>query len=112
MDDTRLPAALWVEAHLRRLSNAGIPYYIVNTGAYAAGTVTLKINGLENGCRVLIQQRDIEGKLGWANAMKEETVTEAKADDYIRRAVSRDPDVWVIEIEDRQRRNPFEDSQI
>lgn len=111
-NETRLPAALWIDAHLRRLAQEGIPYYIVNTGAYAAGTVMLKLNGLEKICRVLIQQRDLNGKLGWMNALKDETPDEKQADEYIRRAISRDPDVWVIEIEDRQMRNPFEGAVI
>jgi hypothetical protein len=108
MSDDRLPTALWVDVHLRRLGNEGIPYYIHNTGAHAAGTVMLKLNGLENGCRLLIQQRDLNGILGWTNALREQIVEEGKADDYIKRAVTRDPDVWVIEIEDRKLQNPFE----
>ena len=107
MSEARLPTALWVEAHLRRLGQEAIPYYIVQKGAYAAGTVLLKINGMENGCRLLIQQRDIEGRLGWMSALKEEILPEAKADDYIRRATARDPDLWVIEVEDRGHANPF-----
>ena len=109
MSDDRLPTALWVEVHLRRLGNQGIPYYVLNTGAYAAGTVLLKLNGLENGCALLIQQRDIDGNLGWADALNEETVDEKRADEYIQRAITRDPDLWVIEIEDRARQNPFEE---
>ncbi|MCE7886219.1 MAG: DUF1491 family protein [Alphaproteobacteria bacterium PRO2] len=108
MDDARLPTALWVEGNLRRLAQEGIPYYIANTGAHAGGMVLLKINGLEKGCRVLIQQRDLDGILGWADATKDKILDEKKADDYISRAVSRDPDLWVIETEDRQMRNPFE----
>jgi hypothetical protein len=107
-EEARLPTALWVEVHLRRLGNDGIPYYILNTGAHSTGTVMLKLNGLENGVQLLVQQRDLNGKMGWMNATKDEIIDEQKADDYIKRAISRDPDVWVIEIEDRQRRNPFE----
>jgi hypothetical protein len=39
------------------------------------------------------------------HATKDEIIDEQKADDYIKRSVSRDPDVWVIEIEDRKGRN-------
>lgn len=112
MDEARLPTALWVEAHLRRLGNEGIPYYIANTGAYAGGTVVVKINGLEKGCRLLIQQRDLNGVLGWVDATKDSILEEKKADEYISRAVSRDPDLWVIETEDRRMQNPFEESKI
>lgn len=108
MTDDRLPTALWVDAHLKQLTIEGVPYYVTNTGAYASGTVILKLVASAQDCSLLIQQRDLDGNLGWMNAMKEETMPESKADDYIRRAISRDPDLWVIEIEDRTKRNPFE----
>lgn len=108
MTEDRLPTGLWIEAQLRHLGEKGIPYYIANKGAYASGTVLLKLNTLQNGCLLLLQVRDMSGILGWMNALKTERVAEAEADAYIRRAVDRDPDVWVIEIEDRTGTNPFE----
>lgn len=107
-DDDRLPAALWIDAHLRRLTLAAVPYYVINRGAYAAGTVMLKINMLENGCRLLQQQRGLDGKLGWMALFRGEAVAEKEADGHIARAVARDPDLWVIEVEDRTGANPFE----
>lgn len=104
----RLLVRLWVDAHLRRLDADGIPYYVVNTGAYAAGTVILKIVAPESGCRVVQQQRDAAGTPGWMILFEGDGASEAQADALLRRAVARDPDVWAIEIEDRQMRNPFE----
>ncbi|HBR68989.1 MAG TPA: DUF1491 domain-containing protein [Rhodospirillaceae bacterium] len=113
MDEARIPTGLIVEGQLRRLSSQSIPAYVVNRGAYAAGLILVKINTIEEGCIVLIQQRDIEGELGWMAVLGgTNTVPEKEADAYIARAVSRDPDLWVIEVEDRQRRNPFEGKAI
>jgi hypothetical protein len=108
MTDDRLPTGLWVEAQLRRLIETGTPYYVVNKGAYASGTVILKLNALENGVQILSQQRDLKGEMGWMPVLNGGWVAESEADAYIRRAVDRDPDVWVIEIEDRSQINPFE----
>lgn len=108
MSDDRLPTGLWVDAQLRHLTEKGTPYYIINKGAYAGGTVILKLNSLTEGCQILTQVRDMDGKLGWLIALSGGWVAESEADAYIRRAVDRDPDVWVIEVEDRSKINPFE----
>ncbi len=108
MPDDRLPTDLWVMAHVRRCMDAGIPATVARKGEAKGGTVLLKINQFEGGCRVLSQARDLEGNLGWLGALAGALVPEADADAYIDRAVSRDPDIWVIEIEDRSGHNPFD----
>lgn len=110
MSDSRLHTALWVEAHLRNLDLAAIPYYVVNKGAYASGTVILKLAVPGQGCQLLIQERDLEGKLGWVHAFNVAIIDEKKVDNYIRSAIFRDPDVWAIEIEMREFINPFQDA--
>ncbi|WP_259780971.1 DUF1491 family protein [Aestuariispira ectoiniformans] len=108
MDDGRLPTHLWVGATLRQLSMEAVPAFVLQKGDANGGSVLLKLNMLDNGCRVLTQARDLDGKLGWMSVFREDVVDEAKADDYIERARQRDPDLWVIEVEDRQGRNPFD----
>lgn len=112
MSEARLPTELWVRAHVRRCSAAGIPAYITRQGNPGGGTVLLKINRLAEGCRVLTQARDAEGRLGWLAALGGRTVTEAEADAYIQRATGRDPDLWVVEVEDRTGRNPFDGPEL
>ncbi len=107
MDD-RLPTEVWVKAHLRRCHVEAIPVVVMHKGEATGGTVLLKVLQRDIGCRVLSQIRDIEGKLGWLSAMGEAPVAEAEADAYIDRAVKRDPDLWVIEIESQDGRHPFE----
>jgi hypothetical protein len=112
LSEERLPTELWVQAHLRRLSGEAIPAVLVRRGEAGRGTVLLKLNLLEGGCRILTQARDLEGRLGWLAALAGKLVPEAEADAYIARAVERDPDLWVIEIEDRSGRNPFDGKTI
>ncbi len=108
MTAPHIPISIWIDAHLRRLNEIGQGYYIVNKGGFALGTVLVKINLLNGFCHVLTQIRDQNGELGWMNATTDETVAESIADAYIRRAVDRDPDLWVIEVENRDGANPFE----
>lgn len=108
MFDDRLPTHLWIQAHLRICSAEGTPATVMHKGEKMSGMLLLKLNQLDLGCRVLTQMRDIDGKLGWMTALKGELVTEAEADGYIARAVQRDPDLWVVEIENRDGKHPFE----
>ncbi len=108
MTDECLPSDVWVMAHVRRCNDNGIPAMVVRRGEAKGGAVLLKINLLTEGCRILSQARGLDGDLGWLAAFKGALVSEAEADDYLTRAAARDPDVWVIEIEDRSGHNPFE----
>ena len=105
MTDARLPTSLWVEAHVRQCSTEGVPVYVARRGDGSSGTVLLKLNQLEQGCRVLTQMRDMEGRLGWLSALGKDLVAEEDADAYLARAAARDPDLWVVEIEDREGRH-------
>ena len=108
MSDDRLPVHVWVDAQLKPLNNRGIYFYIQNRGEKNSGIILLKLNGLQGQCKLMIQQRDLEGDLGWRHALGKELVEEIEADQYIQRALHRDPDLWVIEIEDKAMENPFE----
>ena len=71
----------------------------------------LKINGLNGDVKLIIQERDfMTDTLTWVAAMEQEIIKESDADTYIQRALQRDPDLWVIEIEDKDMQNPFEES--
>ena len=112
MDDDRLVTDVWVMAHVRRCNNDGVPAMVVRKGNLKSGMLMLKINQIEGGCRVLSQMRDLDGAMGWLPAFKGALVSEPDADAYIERAIDRDPDLWVVEIEDRTGRNPFEGKEL
>lgn len=112
MQDDRLPTDLWVRAHLRRCFAEGVFATVVHRGDATGGLLVIKLNRLEHGCRVLTQTRDLDGNIAWMPAMKGELVSEADADAYIERAVKRDPDLWVVEIEGRDGWHPFEGKEI
>ena len=102
MDD-RIATGLWVETQLRLLDHKGIFYYIVNKGAYFSGSVVLKIQSQTEGSQILTQVRDENGKLVWMTPLKSEWAAEGDIDAYIRRSIDRDPDIWIIEVEVRQK---------
>jgi len=105
----RLPTALYVDAHLKTLTAQAKFYHFIQKGNHSSGIVMLKINSLRGKVKLIVQERDfMTDTMKWAAAMEEEIVEESDADTYIQRALQRDPDLWIIEIEDKDMQNPFE----
>ena len=109
MPDGRLPTHVWLDAELRRCSAEGIGVVVIHKGEKMGGTVMLKLYQHGVGCRVFSQMRDLDGRLAWYPAHKEAVIPESDADERIRRAVERDPDLWVVEVESRDGTIPFGD---
>jgi hypothetical protein len=107
MSNNRLPTELWVQAQLRRFSSAGIGAYLLRRGDIERGTVLVRLAG-RDGTRILTQVRDLNGKLAWMGVKEGAVLPNPDADAYVDRAIDRDSDLWVIEVETRNGENPFE----
>ena len=112
MDDGHLPTEVWLKAHLRRCHAAGIPVFVLHRGDPDRGTILVKISRLDGRARMLTQTRDLDGRLGWMATGTGAELTDEEADDYIRRTRRYDPDLWVVEVEDREGRNPFDGPEV
>ena len=108
MTEVRLKAKMWVLATVRACQAQGFNATVARKGDEDAGAVLIKQNLLGSGFRVLTQIRTAEGTQAWLKGTGAEPVEEPAADAYIARQVDRDWDLWVIEIEDRQGRLPFD----
>ena len=106
--DGRLSTELWVSAHLRRCNDQGLFAAVVRKGDAWGGALIVKLNLLDGTFKLLNQTRDIDGNVAWLGVQQGALMTEADASTDIERQVKRDPDLWVVEIEDKQGRNPFE----
>ncbi|MGE5504090.1 MAG: DUF1491 family protein [Actinomycetota bacterium] len=109
MSEPKLKAKLWVHATIRRCALVNVPAVVVHKGDEDAGTVLVKLNRGPEGCEVFTQVRDAAGRLAWMRATGPVPVPEDRADAYIARARDIDWDLWVLEIEDRQGRLPFDE---
>ncbi|HKQ95391.1 MAG TPA: DUF1491 family protein [Aestuariivirgaceae bacterium] len=98
-------AAIWCEAYLRRCNAAGHFAALVRRGAEEAGSIFIKVNRLDG--RVTLYgpppgpAHDIEGERRWQPLLGSEPVPERDADDYLARIRKIDPDIWILEVEDR-----------
>ena len=110
MATARLRTELWVQACIRRGDLAGIPVMVLRKGDATSGALLIKRNRFALGCTVLVETRDAEGARAWYPGTGPAPVSESEADAYIERSRGRDPDLWVIEIEDRTGTLPFDET--
>jgi hypothetical protein len=106
----RLKAGIFVRALIRRAEVAGASAFIVRKGAEEAGAVILRLARLDGTMLVLNQVRMGDGKLAWAQPLGD-WGPEAGAMAWCDKQVKFDPDLWIVEIEDRQGR-AFVDEEI
>lgn len=98
----RLASGVWVAAYLTRLRLADIPAYVTATGDPEAGAVVVKVALLDGTARAYERRSDLmTGARAWIVLADG---PEAEVDALIGRTRARDPDLWVIELEDRQGR--------
>lgn len=78
---------------------------VARKGEPSAGAVLIKVAVLDGTAYVLSQSIDMDGKTIWLKSTGKERVSDGEAEDYIKRSSNRDPDLWVVEIEDRAGRH-------
>ncbi|MCX7281240.1 MAG: DUF1491 family protein [Alphaproteobacteria bacterium] len=99
----RLKAGIFVRALARRTEVAGAAAFVVRMGSEEAGAVILRINRLDGTVLVLNQTLDGLGRLVWAQPLGGWT-DEKRAGEWCDKQVKFDPDLWIVEVEDRQGR--------
>ena len=99
----RLTADIWVSAYLTRLRLMDIPAFVVQRGDSTAGAVLIKLNTLDG--QACCYQRSFDLMTGERKWMVLVEGDEATVDASIAKQRGFDPDLWVIEVEDRHGRH-------
>lgn len=99
----RLTAEFWVQAYLTRLRLQDIPAYVVAHGDNTAGAILIKLNTLDG--QAVAYQRSFDLMSGARTWVELSRGDEASVDQALTRQRSFDPDLWVIEVEDRSGRH-------
>jgi hypothetical protein len=99
----RLTAEIWVQAYLTRLRLREIPSFVVAKGDATAGAVLVKQNPLDGSATLYQRSLDLmSGARTWVVLAEG---PEAEVDGAVTRQRGFDPDLWVIEVEDRAGRH-------
>ena len=111
----RLKSAVWVSAYVRRCYVEGAFAVVRRRGAEDAGAIFIKINRLDDTADVygpapqtaFGQESGNDAPLdrAFSPALKTMPVPDPEAEAYLARQIRFDPDVWIIETEDRAGRH-------
>tara|TARA_B110000305_G_scaffold234241_1_gene291953 strand:+ start:172 stop:498 length:327 start_codon:yes stop_codon:yes gene_type:complete len=99
----RLTADLWVSAYLTRLRLVEIPAFVVTRGDATAGAVLVKLNTLDG--QASCYQRSFDLMMGDRKWVVLNEGAERDVDASVTKQRGFDPDLWVIEVEDKQGRH-------
>ncbi|MFQ5439098.1 MAG: DUF1491 family protein [Paracoccaceae bacterium] len=98
----RLTSAFWTGAYIARLAQHNIPAFVTAKGDATAGNVMVKLNTLDGNACAFQRSFDATGKRIWIT-LAEGTDVEVEA--ALARQRRLDPDIWIIEVEDRAGRH-------
>jgi len=105
--EARLKSGLWVSALVRQCDRLARAAVVLRKGDADSGGIVVVLRG-RDGLVALSQMRDGEGRLGWMRATGAAPVNQEAADGYVARALKRDPDLWVVEVDAPDLAPPFE----
>jgi hypothetical protein len=99
-----LSTDIWVTALIRRAELAGAFGVVARKGDPRAGAVLVKaLNRTDGSARLYAEATRLDGERVWMQPTP--STEEPDLDRYIERAIRIDPDVWVVEIDDKQGRH-------
>ena len=108
----RLKSGIWVSAYLRRCNIEGAFAAVRRRGAEEAGAVFIKINRLDGtgilygpAAQSTFDEARPADRMFTAMLRGDKPVPEADIEARLTREIRFDPDVWIVEVEDRAARN-------
>ena len=108
----RLKSSIWVSAYVRRCDIEGAFAAVRRRGAEEAGAIFVKISRLDGtgalygpAPQSMIDDEHWPERLFTALAGAKEPAPDADIEARLARELKFDPDVWIVEVEDRQGRN-------
>jgi hypothetical protein len=107
----RLKSAIWVAAYLRRCHVEGAFAVLRRRGADEAGAIFIKVDRLDGTAEVYgpAPQSTFDDahpvERAFAPVLPKQPAPEADVEAYLARQLRFDPDIWIVEVEDRAGRH-------
>jgi hypothetical protein len=107
----RLKSAIWVAAYIRRCHVEGVFAAVRRRGAEEAGAISIKVNRLDGTADLYAPAPQAAfdeaqpADRAFSVALKAQPAPEADVEAYLVREARFDPDLWIVETEDRTGRH-------
>jgi hypothetical protein len=107
----RLKSAIWVSAYLRRCQVEGAFAAVRRHGADEAGAIFIKVNRLDGTAELFgpapqsMFDEARPAERAFMRCIGEDKPADAAVEAYLAREMRFDPDVWILEVEDRAGRH-------
>jgi hypothetical protein len=106
----RLKSALWVTAYLRRCQVEGCSAVVRRRGAEEAGAIFVRICRLDGTSELFgpAPQSALEPGVAdriFSACLASQPAPDPEIENYLSRETKFDPDLWIVEVEDRAGRN-------
>ena len=111
----RLKSGLWVAAYLRRCNVNGAFGVVRRRGAEEAGAVFIRISRLDGTSDLFgpapqsVFDDAHPADRAFSRCLGVQPAPDAEVEAYLAREIKFDPDVWILEVEDRTGRNFLDD---
>ena len=100
---SRLAAGIWVAAYRKRLDLHGIACFVTRRGDETSGAVMVKLATMDGQAKLFQREFDLMTDTREWRVLVEGA--EAEVDASARKQAGFDPDLWLLEVEDRQGRH-------
>jgi hypothetical protein len=108
----RLRADFWVAAYIRRCAYEGAPAVVRRRGAAEAGAIFIKVDRLDGLVALYGPAPQSELTSGqdrlFSRLHRDPWIEPAQAEQKLANQIRFDPDLWIVEIEDREGRCFFD----
>jgi hypothetical protein len=106
----RLRSDIWVSAYIRRCAVEDAVAALRRRGAAEAGAIFIKIDRLDGRAALFGPAPQTEtGDRGvdrlWTRLHRDEWTDPLATEERLRKEINFDPDLWIVEVEDRAGRN-------
>ena len=112
----RLKSGIWVAAYIRRCNGEGAFAVVRRRGADEAGAIFIKLNRLDGTAEIFAPAPQTAfddshpAERAFAPGLPAQPAPEADVEAYLTRQLRFDPDVWIVEVEDRAGRHFLDDA--